>query len=383
LDRLGYDQIADQLNTDLHRNPPPQPVDPRRAVGRWTGSAVRGILTNPKYTGYQVWNRRASKQGGRCNPISEWVWSPQPRHEPLVTKDLFEAASPVAKDRQGSRTTAGRNSHPHTKRSYQLRSYVICDLCGRRMFGKTRRGDAYFACEPPRQHHQGRSRWYDDHPKGLWVRQDLLLHAVHDFFAQRIFGPHRHEHLNARLGRGSNRSIESLADARQAKLRSTLAELKRRQDNLMQQLEEHRPTGDADIDREYRGSIQDRIAELIKQRRDAQTQLAQLSADSRPSGTDTSLLDELSQLPIRLAELPESLQRRLYDAFQLQIRYNKPRHEVMLRVTVQEETVRTLTAAAANTGGLPHMLDLRKHEINRSFPSSVRPVHGSHQTFGA
>lgn len=84
LQRLGYDEIADRLNTDLISNPPLEPVDPRRAVGRWTGSAVRGILTNPKYTGYMVWNRRASKQGGRHNAASEWIWSPRPTHEPLV-----------------------------------------------------------------------------------------------------------------------------------------------------------------------------------------------------------------------------------------------------------------------------------------------------------
>ena len=154
----------------------------------------------------------------------------------------------------------------------------------------------------------------------------------------------------------------------------------------MKQPEEHRPTGDPDVDREYRGSIQDRIVELIKQRRDAQAQQAQLNADSQPAGADTSQLAELPQLPVRLAELPENLQRRLYDAFQLQVRYNKPRHEVMLRVTVREDTVQTLTAAVASTGGLPHravgeprrhMLDLRKPEINRGFPSSVRPVQDS------
>ena len=58
LEQLGYDAIADRLNTDLSAHPPPQPVDPRRAVGRWTGSAVREILANPKYTGYMVWNVR-------------------------------------------------------------------------------------------------------------------------------------------------------------------------------------------------------------------------------------------------------------------------------------------------------------------------------------
>ena len=41
-------------------------------------------------------------------------------------------------------------AHPQTRRSYVLRSYLVCDLCGRRMFGKTRRkGEreyTYYAC---------------------------------------------------------------------------------------------------------------------------------------------------------------------------------------------------------------------------------------------
>ncbi|MDN3356819.1 recombinase family protein [Actinomadura sp. DC4] len=157
LQRLGYDDIADRLNTDSTAHPPPAPVDPRRAVGRWTRPAVRGVLGNPRYTGHMVWNRRATKKGGRFNPPSERVWSPRPTHEPLVTKELFEAASPVAKYRQGSRTGAGINDHPQAKRSYRLRSYVICDFCDRRMFGKTRRDVAFLACQPQRQHHKGRA----------------------------------------------------------------------------------------------------------------------------------------------------------------------------------------------------------------------------------
>jgi hypothetical protein len=83
-------------------------VDPARAVGRWTGSAVREILRNPKYTGYMVWNRRASKKGGQYNPPSDWVWSPIPTHEPLTTKTMFEAAFSFGGQRQGSRVNGSR-----------------------------------------------------------------------------------------------------------------------------------------------------------------------------------------------------------------------------------------------------------------------------------
>ncbi len=73
VERLGYDAIAKRLNADRDRYPVPEPTSPRRRRGTWSGSAVRDILTNPKYTGYMVWNRRATKSGGKVNPPEDWV----------------------------------------------------------------------------------------------------------------------------------------------------------------------------------------------------------------------------------------------------------------------------------------------------------------------
>ena len=39
----------------------PEAVDPGRAAGRLGLGSVREILVNPNYTGYVVWNRRATK----------------------------------------------------------------------------------------------------------------------------------------------------------------------------------------------------------------------------------------------------------------------------------------------------------------------------------
>jgi hypothetical protein len=51
----------------------------RPRCGHASLNAVREILINPKYTGYMVWNRRATKTGsGKHNPPSEWVWHSQP-----------------------------------------------------------------------------------------------------------------------------------------------------------------------------------------------------------------------------------------------------------------------------------------------------------------
>lgn len=45
------------LNADPIRYPPPQPTVANRARHAWGKTSVYEILSNPKYTGYQVFNR--------------------------------------------------------------------------------------------------------------------------------------------------------------------------------------------------------------------------------------------------------------------------------------------------------------------------------------
>jgi hypothetical protein len=88
--------------------------------------------------------------------------------------------TPIGKSNKGSRTSDQPNTHPATTRTYRLRSFVICELCGRRLYGKTRRiasGYSYYACEAIPAHHASKD-WFDTHPKSLWVREDKLLDLV-------------------------------------------------------------------------------------------------------------------------------------------------------------------------------------------------------------
>ena len=56
----------DELNADLDRFPPPVPIAPTTALGRWSRSSIREVLRNPKYTGYQVYRYdRDSRRSGR------------------------------------------------------------------------------------------------------------------------------------------------------------------------------------------------------------------------------------------------------------------------------------------------------------------------------
>ncbi|GGS84245.1 hypothetical protein GCM10010156_48550 [Planobispora rosea] len=79
VDRLSDGEIARILAADLERHP--------LADGqvRWAGQRIRRMLCQPKYSGYQVFNRRAARTNhGRSNPIDQWVWSRQQAHPVIV-----------------------------------------------------------------------------------------------------------------------------------------------------------------------------------------------------------------------------------------------------------------------------------------------------------
>jgi len=69
-------------------------------------SAIRAILTNPRYTGRQAWNKQRKDEllldvDGvalghtaklRWNPAEQWIISEQVAHAPIVDTDTFDQA---------------------------------------------------------------------------------------------------------------------------------------------------------------------------------------------------------------------------------------------------------------------------------------------------
>jgi site-specific DNA recombinase len=357
LERLSYQQIADRLNTDPDRYPPPDPIlgEGRRRVGAWTYGSVREVLDNPKHTGYMVWNRRKNprpKRGvaGRVNPPSQWVWSQRPTHEPLVTRALFDAASTVGRFRQGSRPESGPNAHPQTARTYPLRSYLLCDLCSRRMYGSTRKTYTYYRCEINERNH-AHQPWYPTHPANILVRGDVLLPPVARFFTQRVFGPNRKLLLTDTQ---PTPHADPELEARRAAVQADLADLQRRQTNLLRELENLQPTGDADLDHAWRSGIQTRFAANVAEQRTKNSLLAELTRQQEDAAPpDLELFDAIPAAAIDITRLPEDKQRRLYDAFHLEVRYHAPRNEVTLRVTIDAETAPALAHTVGTALEIP------------------------------
>src|SRR4051812_17043155 len=103
---LGLYAIAEGLTRD--GIPSPSGHDPGRnrhragSRGAWGKSAVRAILSNPRYTGRQVWNRQRREEVlvdvqdvalghetvMRWNHEAEWVWSTELVHEAIIEPDL-------------------------------------------------------------------------------------------------------------------------------------------------------------------------------------------------------------------------------------------------------------------------------------------------------
>ena len=72
----------------------------------WSKGAVRNILLNPRYAGFQVWNRQRRDEvlidvedvalghetRMRWNAEAQWVRSEQQTHEAIIDIERFEAA---------------------------------------------------------------------------------------------------------------------------------------------------------------------------------------------------------------------------------------------------------------------------------------------------
>ena len=111
--------------------------NPHRHTTAWSKTAVRVVLTNPRYTGRQVWNKQRKDEvlldvedvalghetKMRWNQPTAWVWSAQIVHEPLVTDADFEQVQQMfagRRHRQIAATTIKRTRHP-----YQLRGLLV------------------------------------------------------------------------------------------------------------------------------------------------------------------------------------------------------------------------------------------------------------------
>jgi hypothetical protein len=138
------------------------------------------------------------------------------------------------------------------------------------------------------------------------------LQVVGKFFGERILGPQRAMYLAHREPRSD---YDGEVAAQRAALGKQLDQLGRAQINLMKQLQAYEPTGDDDIDTEWRAALQRRFAQTATERRSLDSRLARLTGkDADRGGSNAALLDLLPQGAIDLTLLSEEEQRVLAGA---------------------------------------------------------------------
>ncbi|GAA2806671.1 recombinase family protein [Saccharopolyspora taberi] len=177
LERKSLASIARALNDQ--RVPCPSGADPHRNPHRaghaWAVPTVSSILTNPRYTGRQVWNRQhtyrtpdeddsALQLWGRPQ---QWVISKQDTHPALVSETDFVAVHTIR---------ARRSTSDGSARSYLLAGLVQCGLCQRRMDSHRVNNRPGYRCR--HGHTSTRHRPPPRQPKNLYTREDHLLAQI-------------------------------------------------------------------------------------------------------------------------------------------------------------------------------------------------------------
>ena len=337
---VGITQIRDRLNAEPDRYPPPVPVDPARSLGAWSRSSVWEVLRNPKYTGYQVWNRKARKKGhNRVNPEQTWIWSEEPAHPAIVTKDEHAAVAARAaanhRSRQqgadgGQSAESTGGSAPRARTDYLYRGLLRCGICELRMWGKHRRNLRYYSCQP--SHQRTKAAIPEDHPSTTYLPEPALTTAVCGFLGQALFGPERESYWQARIADATEEAPAAPAAQRLAEINTEIADLERRLSRQIANLEADDTTA------ALRRRIAERVGELeaaIADRRARVERLAAEMAEAPPTPAEmASLVERLPLIAEHLDQLPRERLRALYDSLQLAVTYQPATKTADLEVTV-------------------------------------------------
>ena len=195
----GLQAIACGLNRDGVLSPSGH--DPERnrhrasGQGKWAKTAVRAILTNPRYTGYEVWNKQRKDEvlidfedvalghvtKMRWNDQEDWVWSAEPVHDPIIDSATFKATQ--------SMFTTHKARCPRTPkegRRYLLAGLLHCDLCGRRMQGSWVSGRPSYRCRFNEDYPDPGG----EHPKSLYVREDAVVPGLDAWLGELVDTDH-------------------------------------------------------------------------------------------------------------------------------------------------------------------------------------------------
>jgi DNA invertase Pin-like site-specific DNA recombinase len=325
----GYKQIAAVLTNE--GIPSPSAHDPKRNSHRpghsWAMSAVRAILTNPRYLGYQV-SGRTKKKGVLLNPDvpalghvtrqqwqqrDEWVTSTVQAYDAIVEEQIWHRVQAlVASNTRTKAVTPSRRTHAGVRRSdssrYPLAGLVICDACGKRLQGNTVRGYSLYRCRVSSDY----ASPLKDHPPCLSVREDRLLAHI-DQWLSKLFTPENIEATATSIVTAD--SEDRREDPEVARARITVVESERK-------LAKHLDGLEAGIPAEV---IAPRIAAAQREKAAAEAALASAPPTPQPLTLDEVIetLSMLRDLPELLGAVEQADRAALYQALGLHVTYRR------------------------------------------------------------
>jgi hypothetical protein len=301
-----------------------------RTTVAWSKSAVRVILTNPRYTGRQIWNKQRKDEvlidvddvalghetKMRWNDPQSWVWSAHVTHEPLVTDEDFrkvQAQIAGRRHRQATIMTIKRTRHP-----YQLRGLLFCGICHRRMQGSWNNGKPHYRCVYPTEYGLAN---HTSHPRSVYVREELIVPTL-DRWLLRSFSPTALPH-----------TIRTIADAQDEdhdeELLTRTTEAKRIIADCDQRLARYRAALEAGTDPTL---IARWTAEVNATRAAAQTQLRTATG----GGPARMTTDEINALVAALGPILDLLREadpadkaKIYSGVGLRLTYDPSRRKVL------------------------------------------------------
>ena len=325
----GYKQIAAVLTNE--GIPSPSAHDPKRNSHRpghsWAMSAVRAILTNPRYLGYQV-SGRTKKKGVLLNPDvpalghvtrqqwqqrDEWVTSTVQAYDAIVEEQIWHRVQAlVASNTRTKAVTPSRRTHAGVRRSdssrYPLAGLVICDACSKRLQGNTVRGYSLYRCRVSSDY----ASPLKDHPPCLSVREDRLLAHI-DQWLSKLFTPENIEATATSIVTAD--SEDRREDPEVARARITVVESERK-------LAKHLDGLEAGIPAEV---IAPRIAATQREKAAAEAVLASAPPTPQPLtlGEVIETLSMLRDLPELLGAIEQADRAALYQALGLHVTYRR------------------------------------------------------------
>ena len=343
LRKLGLGEICDKLNRDLDRYPPPKRnrKDENDLPQTWNRGQIQAMLRNPKYTGFNVWNRHDKRRGRpTLRPRDQWIWSATPVHEAIVPKELFDQVEERAQRNEAvskaptARSYIGRPGI-RSGRTYVLRGRVRCGMCGRRMEGSHQKGKNWYRC----QYVSRRGNVAADltgHPRVFGIKEETVLDAVSDFLAERLFGPERLRLLSKELALADSAEWKQ-HDAQADQLAGELRDVDRSLHRQTLRLEEHE-----DPNHPVVALATKRIEELSARRHAITDAIEQLKAARPAGGHPDEILALLDAVPDLRSTLkggdPEKL-AALFGDFDVTASYDKQAQRLKLSAVVTAELV--------------------------------------------